>query len=128
MSITRNTPTAIVDPDSDKSQDSHNHSRILALLFEAISDSNDESDEHASLMSVIKEEVDCPFSAKIDDEEVECLGFQCPQTGYGMHAVCKSKKKGKTYVVSIDRLNLDDPKPRGYEWIEAYFAWRSMQN
>ena len=109
-------------------RDTHDQSRILALLFEAILDSNDEADEHAGLMGIIKEEVECPFPAKIDEEEVECLGFQCPQKGYGMHAVCKSRKKGKTYVVDVERLRFGDAKPKGYEWIEAYFAWRSMQD
>jgi hypothetical protein len=114
-------------PEPRKAQDPCGSSRIRALIDEATTDSHDESDEHAGLMSMIKEEVCCPFSARIGEVEVECLGFQCPQTGYGMNAVCRSKK-GKTHVVDVAKLDLVDPRPRGYEWIEAYFAWRGMQD
>jgi hypothetical protein len=97
------------------------------MIDEATTDSNDESDEHAGLMGTIKEEVCCPFPARLDDQEVECLGFQSPRKGYGMNAVCKSRK-GKTYVVDVAKLELVDPRPKGCEWIEAYFAWRGMQD
>lgn len=101
--------------------------RIRALVDEAIADSNDECDEHAGIMGMIWEEVICPFPARIGEIEVECLGFQCPQKGYGMFAVCRCRK-GKTRVVDVAQLELVDPKPKGCEWIEAYFAWRSMQD
>jgi len=101
--------------------------RIRALIDEAITDSNDEFDEHAGLVGMIWEEVICPFPARIDGTEVECLGFQCPRNGYNMFAVCRCRK-GKTHVVEIAKLDLVDPKPKGHEWLEAFFAWRSMQD
>ena len=36
-------------------------SGIRALIDEATTDSNDESDEHAGLLSMIRDEVVCPF-------------------------------------------------------------------
>ena len=98
--------------------------RLRALIDQATSDSVDESDEHAGLLSTIREEVVCPFRVRLAGEEVECLRFEWPKNGYGLNAVCKSA--GKTHVVDIARLEIAEPLPKGHEWIEAYFAWRDL--
>jgi hypothetical protein len=98
--------------------------RLRALIDQATSDSVDESDEHAGLLSMIREEVACPFRARIAGQEVECLRFEWPKNGYGLNAVCNSG--GKTQVVDITRLEFVAPLPRGHEWIDAYFAWRDL--
>jgi len=94
------------------------------LIDQATGDSVDESDEHAGLMSTIREEVVCPFHARLDGEDVECVRLECPRNGYGLNAVCKGK--GKTQVVDITRLGWVEPRPKGHQWIEAYFAWRDL--
>jgi hypothetical protein len=101
-----------------------NPRRLRALIDQATSDSQDESDEHAGLLSTIREEVVCPFRARVGGEEVECVRFEWPKKGYGLNAVCKSK--GKTDVVDIGQLEWVEPLPQGHEWIEAYFAWRDL--
>jgi hypothetical protein len=98
--------------------------RLRALIDQATSDSVDESDEHAGLLSMIREEVVCPFHACVQGEEVECLRFEWPKNGYGLNAVCKGK--AKTRVVDISMLEWVEPRPQGHEWIEAYFAWRDL--
>ena len=100
--------------------------RLRALIDQATSDSQDESDEHAGLLSVIREEVACPFPARVSGEEVECIRLEWPKKGYGLNAVCKAKDK--TRVVDISMLEWVEPRPRGHEWIEAYFAWRDLLN
>lgn len=101
-----------------------NHARLRALIDEATSDSNDESDEHAGLLGMIREEVACPFWARLQGEEVECVRFERPKHGYGLNAICRQNGNGKRQTVDIGSLEWTDPLPRGYEWIEAYFAWR----
>jgi len=104
---------------------SHHDSRKLrALIDQATGDSVDESDEHAGLLSMIREEVACPFFVRVAGEDAECLRFEWPRNGYGLNAVCKSKNK--TQVVDIGALEWRDPLPKGHEWIEAYFAWRDL--
>ena len=98
--------------------------RLRALIDQATSDSVDESDEHAGLLSIIREEVVCPFRARLDGEDVECVRLEWPKNGYGLNAVCRSG--GKTHVVDIARLEIAEPLPKGHEWIEAYFAWRDL--
>jgi hypothetical protein len=98
--------------------------KLRALIDQATSDSVDESDEHAGLLSMIREEVLCPFPARVAGEEVECVRFEWPKNGYGLNAVCKSK--AKTRVVDISLLEWMEPRPEGHEWIDAYFAWRDL--
>jgi hypothetical protein len=98
--------------------------KLRALIDQATSDSVDESDEHAGLLSMIREEVICPFPARIGGEDVECVRFEWPRNGYGLNAVCKSKSK--THVVDIGMLEWIEPLPKGHEWIDAYFAWRDL--
>jgi hypothetical protein len=101
-------------------------SRLRALIDQAIYDSVDESDEHAGLLSMIREEVACPFTARVNGENVECVRFDWPTTGYGLNAVCRSKSTGSTLVVDISKLEWTEPRPQGHEWIEAYFAWLDL--
>ena len=98
--------------------------RLRALIEEATVDCyNDESDEHMGLMSMIEKNVVCPFKAKVIGEEVEVVELQCPQDGFGLDAVCRSK--GKDYKVDVSSLEWPKQKPEGFEWIEAYLLWRS---
>jgi len=113
-------PTAILDTTSIKPD----RKRLRALIDQATSDSVDESDEHAGLLSTIREEVACPFPARLAGEAVECLGFQWPKNGYGLNAVCKSQ--GTTRVVDVSMLEWIEPRPKEHVWLDAFFAWRDL--
>lgn len=99
--------------------------RLRALIDQATSDSNDESDEHAGLLGMIREEVACPFRARVQGEDVECVRFEWPKVGDGLNAICRSQK-GKSRTVDVGSLEWTDPLPKGHEWIEAYLAWRKL--
>ena len=101
-----------------------NRGKLRALIDQATGDSVDESDEHAGLLSVIREEVIMPLPARFAGEDVDCVRLEWPKNGYGLNAVCKSKDK--TQVVDIGALQWVEPLPKGHEWIEAYFAWRDL--
>ncbi len=100
-------------------------SRLRALIDEATTDSNDESDEHTGLLGMIREEVACPFRARLEGEDVECTRFEWPKNGYGLNAVCLTRK-GRTRVVDISKLEWTDSVPAGHKWIEAYLSWRDQ--
>ena len=100
--------------------------KLRAMIDQATSDSVDESDEHAGLLSMIREEVACPFRARVAGEDVDCVRFEWPKNGYGLNAVCKAQ--GKTLVVDIGKVEAIEPLPKGHEWIGAYFAWRDLLN
>jgi len=101
-----------------------NHARLRALIDEATFDSNDENEEHAGLLGMIREEVACPFWARLQGEDVECVRFEWPKKGYGLNVICRGQNGNKPRTVDIGSLEWTDPLPKGYEWIEAYFAWR----
>jgi hypothetical protein len=108
----------------DKAPSRADREKLRALIDQATSDSVDESDEHAGLLSTIREEVACPFPARVNGEEVDCVRFEWPKNGYGLNAVCMAK--GKTMIIDVAALEAIEPLPKGHEWIEAYFAWRDL--
>lgn len=96
--------------------------RLQELIEEATVDCYDEDEQHTGLLTMIEENVVCPFPAKVIGEEVEVIDLEWPDEGYGLKAVCK--RKGKTHRVDITSLEWVDPLPDGFEWIEAYLEWR----
>jgi len=110
-----------------KASVAYDRSKLRALIDEATTDSIDESDEHAGLLGMIREEVACPFRARIQGEDVECTRFEWPKKGYSLNAVCQTRK-GKTRIVDISQLEWSDSLPEGHKWIEAYLAWRELMD
>lgn len=96
--------------------------RLAALIDEATIDCYGEEEQHSGLLTMIEDNVECPFQAKVIGEKVVVTGFEWPQAGYGLLAVCE--RDGRKYLVDINSLEFTRPRPEGYEWIEAYFAWR----
>lgn len=96
--------------------------RLEALIEEATVDCYDEDEQHSGLLTMIEDNVDCPFRAKVIGEEVVVTGFEWPKSGYGLLAVCE--RNGKQHLVDITSLEWVKPRPEGFEWIEAYLLWR----
>src|SRR5262249_2277562 len=96
--------------------------RLQALIEEATVDCYNEDEQHAGLLTMIEDNVVCPFQAKVVGETVTVTGFEWPKSGYGLYRVCECK--GKKHQVDVTSLEWMKQRPRGFEWIEAYFAWR----
>ncbi len=96
--------------------------RLQTLIQEATVDCYDEEEQQVGLLTMIEENVVCPFRARVIGEEVELTGFEPPKQGTGLFALCQ--RAGRTYRVDVTSLEWIDPKPEGFEWIEAYLAWR----
>ncbi len=95
--------------------------RLQELIQEAIVDAYDEYEQHTGFLTMIEDNVVCPFKAKVIGETVEITEFKWPESGLGLKTICKHK--GKTYPIDITSLEWTDPLPEGFEWIEAYFEW-----
>jgi hypothetical protein len=95
--------------------------RLDALIEEATVDCYDESEQHIGLLTMVEENVVCPFQAKVIGEDVEVVELRSPDAGFGLNAVCRYK--GKDYPIDIHSLEWPKKKPEGFEWIEAYQAW-----
>ncbi len=105
-----------------KGQSDKDRSRLRALIEEATIDCYGEEEQHTGLLTMIEDNVECPFRARVIGEVVEVTGFEWPKAGYGLFAVCE--RNGRRYQVDINSLEWMKRRPEGYEWIEAYFAWR----
>lgn len=96
--------------------------RLDALIEEATIDCYGEEEQHTGLLTMIEDNVECPFCAKVIGEQVSVTGFEWPNAGYGLFAVCE--RDGREYQVDINSLEWTKPLPEGFEWIEAYRTWR----
>ena len=99
-----------------------NRARLDELIAEATLDCNGEEEEHTALLTIIEDQVVCPFRAKVIGATVEVTRFEWPKSGYGMLAVCR--RKGRAYRVDINSMEWIEPFPEGYQRIAAYQAWR----
>lgn len=95
--------------------------RLQELIEEATVDAYGEDEQHSGFVTMIQDNVVCPFKAKVIGENVEVTGLDWPDSGYGVKVMCRHK--GKTYPIDIASLEWTDALPEGFEWIEAYFEW-----
>jgi hypothetical protein len=95
--------------------------RLRPLIEEATVDCYSLEEEHMGLLTMIEENVVCPFQAKVIGEDVEVVELRSAETGFRIDAVCRYK--GKDYNVDINSLEFPKMKPEGFEWIEAYRYW-----
>ena len=100
--------------------------RLRALIEEATVDCYGEDEELTGLWTMIEDQVVCPFRAKVVGEEVKVIGFEWPDVGNVFYAVCERNRK--KYRVDLSSLEWIKPYPEGFEWIEAYLAWREWNS
>ena len=96
--------------------------RLDELIAEATVDCYDEDEQHSGLLTMIEDNVETPFAAKVIGEKVTVIELAWPKEGYGLVAVCE--RNGKKHRVDITSLEFVKPRPVGFEWIEAYLDWR----
>jgi hypothetical protein len=109
-------------PMTGKRRTANEQKRLATLVEEATVDAYGEEEQHSGLLTIIQDEVACPFKARVIGEDVDVLDFEWPTEGYGLYAVCK--RNGKKYRVDVNSLEWVKPYPKGFEWIEAYLFWR----
>jgi hypothetical protein len=98
--------------------------RLRGLIEEATMDCYDEEEQLTGLATMIDDNVACPCNAKVVGEEVKVTGFD--YSGGSVYALCE--RKGKQHRVEVSSLEWPDPQPEGFEWIEAYLAWREWNS
>jgi hypothetical protein len=105
-----------------KKRSAKDRERLRELIEEATVDCYDEDEQETGLLSMIEENLVCPFRAKVIGEEVEVVDLKPASEGRGVKAICKYK--GKEYPIDVTSLEWGKERPEGAEWIEAYLAWR----
>ena len=66
---------------------------MQALIEEGTVDCYNEYEEYSGLLTMIQDNVKCPFKAKVVGEEVEVIEFQDVGRGFGIQAICKRNGK-----------------------------------
>ena len=102
------------------------HARLRELIAEATVDCYGEDEEHTGMLTMIEENLQCPFHARVIGEKVAVVDLEWPKSGYGLMAVCQYKNR--KYRVDINSVEFIKPFPAGYEWVMAYLLWRSGMN
>jgi hypothetical protein len=95
--------------------------RLRALIEEATVDCNGDEEQHQGILTMVEENVVCPFPARVIGQAVEVISLESPAAGLGVKAVCRYQ--GKEYRIDVTSLEWAKQKPEGFEWIEAYLAW-----
>jgi hypothetical protein len=96
--------------------------RLKELIEEGTIDCYGEDEQFSGMATMLEDNVDCPFKAKVVGEEVTVLGFEWPKMGFGLKAECE--RNGKKHLVDVGSLEFVKPYPEGYEWIESFLLWR----
>ena len=65
--------------------------RLDEIIDEATVDCYNEREARADLLTMVEDNVVCPFRAKVSGEEIEVIALEWPESGYEMMAVCERK-------------------------------------
>lgn len=109
-----------------KKKKSADRQLLSALIEEATVDCYGEDEQFTGLCCMVEEEVVVPFKAKVVGEKVTVTSLEPADEGHSLQATCE--RNGKKYRVDLTSLEWVKPLPQGFEWIEAYLAWREWNS
>lgn len=99
--------------------------KLDRLIEEATVDAYDESEQAAGFLTMIEDNMSCPFPARVVGELVEVEGFDSKGRNTVIYAICRRSRK--KYLVEVTTLEWEGKPPKGAEWIEAYKAWNQIE-
>ncbi|MBI1313715.1 hypothetical protein GC176_20680 [bacterium] len=90
---------------------------------EATVDCYDEREQHSGLLTMIEQELQFPFLARVIGENVTIVGMEWPDDcEFGLDLVVDHK--GERYRVDARSVEVLEPLPAGHLFLAAYLAWR----
>ena len=90
------------------------------MVEEAIVDANDESEQVTGFYTMFENDLELPFNTVVLGAEVTVERVDLTDDDR-IVVVCRRGQKRQR--LSILDLPLPDPRPKGWEWIEAYRHW-----
>ena len=96
-----------------KKADDKDRARLEELIEEATVDCYNENEQHVGLMTMVEDNIVCPFMAKVIGEEVAVVEIRSSEFGLGLDAVCRYK--GKDYRINVHSLEWSKKKPEGFK-------------
>ncbi|MFN0121344.1 MAG: hypothetical protein ACKV2V_12670 [Blastocatellia bacterium] len=95
---------------------------LMELIEEGTVDCYGVDEEHSGMLTVVQDNVDVPFQARVGPDKVTVTELDFPKSGLGMTIVCE--RNGKKLRTDLTALDFIDPLPAGYEYIEAFKLWQ----
>ena len=97
--------------------------QVHAALEDAIVDAYDEYEQHTGLLTMIENEVQFPFRAKVLWELVNVIRMEWPEDDeFGLDFVCE--RNGEEHRIEARSVDLIPPLPDGHLYIAAYLDWK----
>jgi hypothetical protein len=109
-----------------KQRTRENQQKLRALIVEATADCYGEDEQFAGLCATVQENVALPFLARVIGEAVRIIDLEPADDDFGIMAICE--RNGKKHRVDLNSIEWVEPYPEGFEWIEAYLAWREWNS
>ena len=94
--------------------------RLEGLVAEATVDAYGEFEQATGLLTMIEDHLALPFTTQVLGVEVTVVKVDLKDRD-DVVAICK--RGGERQLLSILDLPLTNPRPEGWEWIEAYRHW-----
>ena len=91
-----------------------------ALIEEATVDAHDESEQRVGFLTMLEEQLACPFTTNILGTPVRVERVDLNDADE-IVAVCRRGRQRQ--LIPLVNLPLPSPPPVGWEWIEAYRHW-----
>lgn len=90
---------------------------------EATVDCHDEHEQHSGLLTMVDQELQFPFPARVIGEGVTVVGMEWPEDcELGLDLVVEHK--GERHRVDARSVEVLEPLPDGHLFLAAYLAWR----
>jgi hypothetical protein len=94
--------------------------QLTTLIEDAIIDAHDESEQRVGFLTMLEEQLACPFATAILGIAVRVERVTLNDADE-IVAVCRRGRERQ--LIPILDLPLPSPPPTGWEWIEAYRYW-----
>jgi hypothetical protein len=94
---------------------------IVRMIEEATVDAYNEAEQETGFLTMIEENLRCPFPARVVGEEVQVVRFDIGPGDRGIVAHCR--RGGRRYAVGVLEFEWPSRPPDGARWIDAYRAW-----
>jgi hypothetical protein len=96
---------------------------VEEALEDATVDSNGVEEQHSGLLTMVEQELDFPFKARVLGDEVSIVGMEWPERDeFGLDLLVE--KNGQKHRIEARSVQLVKPLPEGHLYLAAFFEWQ----
>ena len=96
---------------------------VREALEQACIDAYDEDEQHTGLLTLVGDELQFPFEARVMGKAVQVVDMKWPEDdSYGLDLICEID--GDQHGIEARSVELLRPFPQGYQFLAAYLDWK----